>query len=397
MFLKSAAIRHFKSLDSVEVQFSPITVIVGPNGVGKSNFVDALKFFRDVAKDGLDHAVISREGIDRIRQTYKSRPYNISMDFEFLPSTGEPGPARYELAVSGKEGEYRVETEAADYWMTQTLSSNESNSRASGATHDSFGRKRDGQLVINTVEFEKPVPTDVVALGQLIDLDELGGPITAFARQWHFCALYPNTLRQLSPPTKEDGLAEDGSNWASLVRALKRTKPGRQALERIAEVMRVTVPGYLDVSVETAGSYLVPRISISGSRDGQQKEQKFDHVQLSDGTLRVFGILLAIYQQPPPALLVIEEPEQTVHPGVLPALAEACKEASERTQIVITTHSPHLVDQFDPDQIRVAWMTDGLTRISRIRSTQVESVKRRLMSLQEYMLAEGLQPETTPQ
>jgi len=56
-----------------------------------------------------------------------------------------------------------------------------------------------------------------------------------------------------------------------------------------------------------------------------------------------------------------------------------------------------LVDQFDPDQIRVAWMTDGLTRISRIRSTQVESVKRRLMSLQEYMLAEGLQPETTPQ
>jgi len=158
--------------------------------------------------------------------------------------------------------------------------------------------------------------------------------------------------------------------------------------------MRATLPGYSGVSVETAGSYLVPRISVRDSRDGKGKELSFDPVQLSDGTLRVFGILLALYQQPAPALLVIEEPEQTVHPGVLPALADACKEASERTQIVITTLSPHLVDQFDPEQIRVAWLGDGLTRISPIRSTQVQSVKRRLMSLQEYMLAEGLQPET---
>ncbi len=393
MFLKSASIRHFKSLDAVEVHFSPITVIVGPNGVGKSNFVDALKFFRDMARDGLDHAVIGREGIDRIRQTYRSRPYNIGMDFDFVGGGHEPGAARYGVMLSGKEGDYRVETETADYW-THPSWDRERESPATGNSHEHFERKRDGQLLINGTEFEKRVRPDVVALGQAIDLDELGGPIAAFARQWHFCSLYPNTLRRLSPPTKEDGLVEDGSNWASVVRALKRSKPGRQALERIAEVMRVTVPGYLDISVETAGSYLVPRISIRGSREGQDKEQRFDPVQLSDGTLRVFGILLALYQQPPPALLVIEEPEQTVHPGVLPALAEACKEASERTQIIVTTHSPHLVDQFDPDQIRVAWMNDGLTRISPIRTAQVESVKRRLMSLQEYMLAEGLQPET---
>jgi predicted ATPase len=119
----------------------------------------------------------------------------------------------------------------------------------------------------------------------------------------------------------------------------------------------------------------------------------FDPVQLSDGTLRIFGMLLAIYQSPAPRLLVIEEPEQTVHPGVLGVLADAFKEAAEATQIIITTHSPHLVDYFRPEDVRVVSLQEGLTTVERVRKTQVEAVKRRLMSLQEFMLAEGLQGE----
>lgn len=404
MFLKTASIRHFRSLDSVEVDFSPITVVVGPNGVGKSNFVDSLKFFRDVVKDGLDHAVIGREGIDRIRQTYKSRPYNIGVDFQFSAYDADETDsryesARYEMTLSGKEGEYRVEAEKAEYWNVGEHF-DDADRPIKGYSPRRFERRREGELVINGSTYERRVRADQVALGQSIDLDELGEPITQFASGWHFCSLYPNTLRKLSPPTKDDGLSEDGSNWASVVRALKKTKSGRQSLERIAEVMRVTLPGYRDISVETAGSYLVPRISIATALESQTKdsrEQRFDPVQLSDGTLRIFGILLALYQQPAPTLLVIEEPEQTVHPGVLPALAEACKEAALRTQIIITTHSPHLVDQFSPEQVRIAWMNGGVTRISRIRDAQMEAVKRRLMSLQEYMLAEGLQPEPAQQ
>lgn len=398
MFLKSATIRHFKSLDNVHVDFAPITVVVGPNGVGKSNFVDALKFFRDIAHDGLDHAVISREGIDRIRQTSKSRPYNISMHFELRPSEDEPdlGSASYQLVLSGKEGDYRIEGEGAQYLVQRYVRTDDANGNPDFTTEiepEAYERKRDGELRICGKAYDKKLRGDVVALGQQLDLDVLGAPIAEFAQEWKFCALYPNTLRKLSPLVREHGLSEDGSNWASVVRALKKTKNGRQALERIAEVMRSTVPGYRDIAVETAGSYLVPRMSLLSVEDDRAKEHKFDPVQLSDGTLRVFGILLALYQQPAPPFLVIEEPEQTVHPGVLPALAEAFKEASSRTQIVITTHSPHLVDQFDPDSIRVASSKDGLTLISPIKHSQVEAVKRKLMSLQEFMLAEGLQPE----
>jgi predicted ATPase len=162
-------------------------------------------------------------------------------------------------------------------------------------------------------------------------------------------------------------------------------------LERINEMMRVVLPDFLDVTITTAGSYLVPTFRFQAQ--GQTKRE-FDPVQLSDGTLRIFGILLSLYQSPTPSLMVIEEPEQTVHPGVLSMLAEAFKEVSEVTQIIVTTHSPQLVEHFDPEHIRVVTMTDGVTRISPIKASQREAVQRGLMTLGEFMAAEGLQPET---
>lgn len=393
MFLKRASFRHYRSMDTVDVDFDPITVLVGPNGVGKSNFVDGLRFFRDVARDGLDHAIIGREGIDRIRQNYKSRPFNVNFSFEFSAKHASPTSATYQMTLAGKEGDYRIESESCQYISEKHVWPPEDNSSdpVLASRPARFERHRDGELLIDSVEYEKRIRPETAALGTFVDFEELGGPVVAFARDWTFCALYPNTLRKLSPPVKEDRLSEDGSNWASVVRALRRTKDGRASLERIAEVMRAALPGYQEVTVSPAGSYLVPILTLENGPDG--KPQKFDPVQLSDGTLRVFGILLALYQQPAPKLLIIEEPEQTVHPGVLAALAEAFKEASQRTQIVLTTHSPQLIDQFSPDCVRVAWMKDGLTRVSKIRGTQVAAVKKHLMSLQEFMSAEGLQPD----
>jgi predicted ATPase len=401
MFLTDVAIKHYKSLDDVHVHFTPVTVVVGPNGVGKSNFVDALKFLRDIASDGLDHAVISREGIERIRQKYETRPYDIGLKFGFASNdlddgclvTNGPYPTSYRLVLSGKGGDYHIASEAAKYVIADRLAEDGEEPKGQ-PEYLEYDRNEAGVLKIDGKARARKIAPGVVALGHSLDLfDELAAPIATFAKKWRFCSLYPNTLRVLRPPMRETILAEDGSNWASVVRGLKRTKSGRESLDRIAEVMRATVPGFRDITVTPAGGYLLPRISVMSGDNGQAKPQLFDPVQLSDGTLRVFGILLALYQQPAPPLLVIEEPEQTVHPGVLPALAEAFKEASERTQIIITTHSPHLVDQFDPDSIRVAWSRNSLTQISPIKYAQVESVKQHLMSLQEFMLAEGLQPE----
>ena len=82
-----------------------------------------------------------------------------------------------------------------------------------------------------------------------------------------------------------------------------------------------------------------------------------------------------------------------MHPGILSMLADAFKEAAENTQIMITSHSPHLLDLFEPHQIHVVRLVDGETHLNPVKRTQVESIKEQLTSIKELMMLEGLQPE----
>lgn len=397
MILRSVHVRHYKSLGDVRVEFNhPITVIVGPNAVGKTNFVSSLLFARDAVMTGLERAVAERGGITRIRQYSKTKPYKVSFDFGFeqrFEHVAEPHAARYSLSLQSEAGgNYRVEQERAD-------SVYEGHHR-SGARDEpewvlfdaSFTRDAEGRIAVHDDTLERNVREDQLALdadSRFLDGRDMGAPIAAFMRGWRCSSIFPNTLRTPTSLDKDTVLAEEGTNWASVIKALKRSARGRTVLDRVTEAMQMVVPGFKDVTVASVGSYLVPQFRFESG--GQIVE--FDPVQLSDGTLRIFGLLLALYQTPAPALLVIEEPEQTVHPGVLGVLVDAMREASETTQIIVTTHSPHFVDRFAPHEIRVATLVDGLTRIAPIKSTQVEAVKQRLMSLEEFMLAEGLQPE----
>jgi len=157
--------------------------------------------------------------------------------------------------------------------------------------------------------------------------------------------------------------------------------------------MRAVIPTFEEVSIQTVGSYLVPLFKFR--EEGSSALTSFDPVQLSDGTLRLFGILLAAYQLPRPKLLVIEEPEQTIYPGALAVLADVFKEIGKNTQVLITTHSPHLVQFFAPSQIRVAVMHKGMTQIRPIHPHQMEAVNEGLLSLEEFMTTEGLRPDDT--
>ena len=387
MYLKSAHIRHYKSLDNVSIEFSnPITVLVGPNAVGKSNIVDCLRFVRDAVVADLEHAVSSRGGIGRVRQYSKTKPFKVTVKLDLVQEFDETSlrPALYEFTIESQTGSnYTVDSERAIYFETDRSDQN--------PKKQEFARDKSGAFSVSNHDRPQKVPSDQLVLGRGLGLSlGAGWPISVFIRDWRYSALYPNMLREPASPDKDKVLTEDGRNWASVIKALRRTVRGKAALDRVYEAMKSVIPGFEDVTVTTVGSYLVPRFRFAfGARDTVD----FDAVQLSDGTLRVFGILLALYQVPPPKLLVIEEPEQTVHPGVLGVLADAFREAAERTQIIVTTHSPHFIDHFEPEQVRVVTLQNGATTVSRVKKTQLEAVKRRLMSMQDFMLAEGLLPE----
>lgn len=386
MFLKSAHIRHYKSLDDVQVEFSnPITVLVGPNAVGKSNIVDCLRFVRDAVAIDLEHAVSKRGGISRVRQYSKTKPFKLSVRLDLVEDDSPVyGQQFYEFSIQSETGSnYTVDAEKCTY-LEATGANRE-------LTKQTFSRDRSGNVVSSIYERPQRLAPDQLTLGQLRGLlRPLGWPIERFVRDWRYSVVYPNMLREPASPDSDKVLAEDGKNWASVIKALRRTARGKAALERINEAMRAVVPTFVEVTVSTVGSYLVPRFLFSL---GKEETVAFDPVQLSDGTLRIFGILLALYQTPAPRMLVIEEPEQSVQPGVLGVLADALRECSESTQIIVTTHSPHFIDYFKPEEVRVVSLERGTTRVSTVKRTQMEAVKQRLMSMQEFMLAEGLQPE----
>lgn len=398
MKLTNVQIRHYKSLADISVSLHPnVTVVVGPNAVGKSNFVDALRFLRDAAKDDLDHAIVSRGGLSRVRQNSFSRPFNFGISIETRQSFDECSdkPASYSLEIASTSGgNFRVEHEDATCFQEIPYQDDKGN-YGTTLVSNGFVRDKSGNVVEKDVSPGKPLhfgDVEQMVLGRPtgdFEFGSLGADLNSYIRQWKFSALYPITLRQLTTPDNDASLREDGSNWASVIRASKRNTKGKKSLERIYEMMQVVLPDFREVTVSSVGGYLVPKFHFGTS---PADSRAFDPVQLSDGTLRIFGILLSLYQSPAPTLMVVEEPEQTVHPGVLSMLAEAFKEVSEVTQVIVTTHSPQLIDHFGPEHVRVVTMNGGLTEIAPIKHAQQEAVKLGLMSLGEFMAAEGLQP-----
>lgn len=393
MFLKSIRIQHYKSLADVELAvLKPITLLTGRNAVGKSNLIDALKFLRDIAAYGLDHAMSERGGIGIVRQYAVSRPYKITISVNFeqaFENTIKDGS--YEITIASlSQGNYCVENETCTWWNEDVFYNDDLGEWIDGdAEKFSFTRKSDGEISFSSQTEIIKVPRDVAALS--VRWHQRPQELVRFFSSFSFSTIYPNTLREPARPNTDRALKESGENWASVLKSLRKTAKGKQSFERIMEMMQVVVPSLKEVNVKSVGGFLVPQFRFND--DVNVKAHDFDPVQLSDGTLRIFGILLSLYQNPPPPLLAIEEPEQTIHPAMLAVLAEAFREVSEQTQIFVTSHSPHFVDFFDPEEIRVVSMNQGKTQITGIHRAQMEAIKENLMSLKELMSAEGLLPE----
>jgi predicted ATPase len=116
---------------------------------------------------------------------------------------------------------------------------------------------------------------------------------------------------------------------------------------------------------------------------------------MSDGTLRALGLLAAVFQRPSPALLAIEEPEATIHPGALGAVLDLLKGATKRMQVVITTHSPEILDQkwIRDGQIRVVDWSEGATRVAALSEASRRAIQEHLMGAGELLRSNALDPQ----
>jgi predicted ATPase len=376
-FLRRVTISNYKSIGKCDVHLGPFTVLVGRNGAGKSNFLDALRFVADGLQTTLEQAIRSRGGIDMVRRKSTGHPRNFAVGLEVELSENQI--ARYEFGVKAKErGGFAIRDEFAEIV---------------GGQKGRF-KIRDGQLV------EAPQENMVAASTDRLYLVQASG-YPAFRTLYErlasmgFYNLNPQAMKELQSPDAGELLQREGGNIASVIARLARDQPA--IMQRIQEYLATIVPNIAEVERAELG----PRETLQFKQKmaGAQNPWKFYAANMSDGTLRSLGNLVAVTQlanqRAPVSLVGLEEPETALHPAAISALMDALREAAVHTQIVVTTHSPDLLDEVDLDRETVLAVVaeEGKTRIAPIDEASRKAIENHLYTPGEMLRLDQLGPD----
>jgi predicted ATPase len=332
-------IKRFRSFPSATLIFDNPLFVVGRNGSGKSNLSDAFSFVSEAMASPLQAVFDRRGGIGAVRNRssgQQSFPPNLGLAFEFGPVNGmEGGRFAFEVKALPNYG-YRIVHE-------QCLV------RRKDGTRWWFDRTDKWK---SNVEGLTPALESSALAMPLVGGDERFAPIFRVLGAMRVYSIQPAKLREMQDPDSGVALKPDGSNAASVLQELMRGEGANATRTEINRILESVVPATNAVSPKKHGN----KLSLSFSQEwGEKKKLTFDAFNMSDGTLRSLGLIMAVFQKPSPSLLVIEEPEATIHPGALGAVLDLIRKAAKTMQVVVTTHSPELLD--------ATWITDANLRI----------------------------------
>lgn len=337
-------VQNFRALREVEFKdLTPLTVLLGPNGSGKSTVFDVFAFLSECFELGLRRAWDKRGRAKELKTRGGKGPVSIEIKYR------EPGYPliTYHLAVDERKGAPIVVEE----WLRWKRGSHGQPFRfldyREGHGKAVSGEKPDEQDNRIDVPLNSADLLAVNALGQFAEHPRVAA-LRNFITGWYVSYLSADSARGQPEAGPQDRLTKTGDNVANVIQYLSEQHPDR--LERIFNVLRQRVPRIERVLAETMAD---GRLLL------QIKDAPFSDPVLakfaSDGTLKMLAYLVMLYDPTPPPFIGIEEPENFLHPRLLPELAEECRSAIERTQLLVTTHSPFFLNALRPEEVRVLW------------------------------------------
>ena len=381
-FITRVSLKNYKSIAACDVQLQPLTFLVGRNGSGKSNFLDALRFVADALNSSLDHAVRARGGIDDVcKRPDKTitQPGHFSIRLDFTLPDGSTGYYAFSIE-SRSRGRYVVQTEECRV------------QRAQDKTPGAYFRVDNGKITDTSVKVAPAAVNDRLYLVNASGLPEFRPVYDAFSRIG-FYNLNPDIIRDLQYPASGDMLMQDGSNLTSVFKQLSS-----DVKKNIEEYLAVIVPGVHRVHARKCGPK--ERLQFIQYVAENKHSLIFYSNNMSDGTLRALGILVALFQGNQKAgervtLVGIEEPEIALHPAAVGVLLDALRDASHKTQVIITSHSPDLLDNkdLDVDSILAVEAHGGNTAIAQVDEASRSVVRDLLFTTGELLRLDQLQPD----
>ena len=355
--LKKLTVKGFKSIESlVDFELRPLNVLIGANGSGKSNFVDFFRLLRAMADQSLQKFVTKRGGADVLFHMGVKYTRQISVRVEF-------GENAYEFALSPTaSGQMMVESQIVE---------GRSDSPNWIPIPERERSERSGAKLESTVPFFAKVHP----LGP--DADILAGMSSSSV--FHLNDTSGLALMRRDQSVRDRAaLRHDASNIAPFLLNLREKHKGSYDL--IRDTVRMIAPFFDDFILESETKGEEEKVRLEWRQKGS--DYPFQAYQLSDGTIRFICLATALLQPSPPATVVIDEPELGLHPFAINLLASLIQSASERTQVIISTQSPALLDQFKPEDVVVVNRQAGHSTFDRLEAEKFREW------LEEYSVAE---------
>lgn len=376
-------LKNYKSIKLCDVRPAQLSFLVGRNGSGKSNFLDALRFTADSLHTSPENALEQRGGIACVRRRCDGppAPFAIRLEFNLGCAAGH-----YAFSIGAREGgggEVRREE-----CLVQPQ-----------------GAARAGYVVEQGRVLASSLPTPPAAAADRLFLVNASGfpefrPLYDALCGMGFYNISPEAMRAGSKAKGDGRLRRDGANAACVFAKLARQAP--LIAQRIGEYLAVIEPGITGVEGRTdlqAREYLEFHRRVCDAKN----PQAFYAHSVADGTLRAFGVLLALLQGAGDGggvskrrLIAVEEPAAALHPAIATAaLLDALGDAAEFAQVFAINHSPELLDNKDIpiDSIFAVEEENGETRIGPLGETCRSILKDRLYYAGELLQMNQLEPD----
>ena len=357
----SLKVQNYRALRNVSLSnLTPLTVLLGPNGSGKSTVFDVFAFLSECFTEGIRRAWDRRGRFRELRSRESDGSVVIELKYRERPKTPL---ITYHLEIDERHGRPVVAHEFLRW------------KRGKWGQPFRFMEYRSGEGTVVTGETPERADVrrprrlsgpDVLAVSTLGMLAENPRVIAFrdFVTSWHLSYLSAAAARGNPEAGGQERLSPTGDNLANVIQHLREQHSDR--LDEIFRILRRRVPRIEKVQAEAL---------LDGRLLLRIKDAPFATPVLSrfasDGTLKMLAYLTLLHDPAPAKLIGIEEPENFLHPRLLPELAEECRGASERTQLLITTHSPFFVDELRPDEVCVLWRDEaGYTQAQRVSDTK---------------------------
>jgi predicted ATPase len=386
-FISRVRLKNYKSIAECDVRLGPLTILIGPNGTGKSNFLDALAFLARAVATTPYEAIEERGGLREVLRRVPEPTDKLQIAIEFSVPEGDGERGSYEFEIARALGSTDLRFEVAHEQCTLYL----------GEDVEEFRAERGVIQSTWMPDRETVIQPDRLYL-QAADVPHSFAPLFVRLREMRFYNFDLEVMRAPHRPATGAVLGRHGDGLGDVLGALENGLPSYK--RRLDDYLRAVLPSAASVERDFAGGYVT--VLLRMLYDGGPGQYQFGPEAMSDGTLRTVGVLAALFQpwalEGRVPLIGIEEPEIALHPAAAGVLFDALTEASEHVQVVATSQSPDLLDRDDVDvsSVRAVWMEHGLTVIGDVDDASQRIVKDKLSTLGELMRSNQITPEQTP-